>query len=470
MHPEWLRSVVWAFTTFPGVDVLYGARTNQDPGAQSGLRSGMMPTLEFAYYDRARHESANYVDRNMIALRAALRDIRYDESLRAACDWDHSLRLFARSEPLALPALACYYRTVVSDRISDIPERGEAVRRVRPRAHASRPLRVLVHTAMYPVISETYIGEDIDALQRAGAVVTVSAVQEAVSRAEGAPPSRLDVDAAIEEADADIVLMHWVSHAYEELGRMERHGQPFACRVHSFDVNAEQVQRILEHPLCVGVFAHPHHLGVLPAGSAAPPHGRPDGRDPRESRRARPGPLRVRWTTEEGPRIPGPDIGRAAGARAHDHPRPVEWARGRSDQMRTDGGPDRPHHRGAHQRATTSGAPGNGSRASVLLYTLAPDGPMGYPMSIIEAMLCGTIPVAPDRPEARAIVGPSLRGYRDGADVVRHVREVMEGGDAIESERQELIRLAQRHRDPTELVRLHDALRDGLTEWRAARD
>ena len=109
------------------------------------------------------------------------------------------------------------------------------------------------------------------------------------------------------------------------------------------------------------------------------------------------------------------------------------------------------------------------ARASVLIYTLAPGGPMGYPMSIVEAMLCGTIPIAPDRAEARAIVGPSLRAYRDSADIVRHIREVAKGGDAVEHERRALIQLAQRHRDPVELVRLHDALRDGLTEWRAKR-
>jgi len=40
MHPEWLRSVVWAFTTFPEVDALYGARANEDPGGQHGVRSG----------------------------------------------------------------------------------------------------------------------------------------------------------------------------------------------------------------------------------------------------------------------------------------------------------------------------------------------------------------------------------------------------------------------------------------------
>ena len=166
MHPEWLRSVVWAFATFPDVNALYGARINEDPGAQQGVRSGMLPTLEFARYDRARHEQANYIDRNTIALRSSLRHIRYDESLRAAFDWDYSLRLFARAEPMALPALSCYYRTVVPHRLSDIPR---DLNRSDGSVHVHtplRPLRVLVHTDMYPVISETYIGEDIDALEQ----------------------------------------------------------------------------------------------------------------------------------------------------------------------------------------------------------------------------------------------------------------------------------------------------------------
>ena len=158
---------------------------------------------------------------------------------------------------------------------------------------------------MYPVISETYIGEDIDALEHAGAIVTVSAVQDAVSHAEGVPPSRLDVDAVIVEAQPDIVLMHWASHAYGELGRMERHRQPFACRVHSFDVDAERVQRIMEHPLCVGVFAHPHHLGELPVGvQPLLPHRGSDGGDPREPHGARSGALSVRSNCQKGSRTP----------------------------------------------------------------------------------------------------------------------------------------------------------------------
>jgi glycosyltransferase involved in cell wall biosynthesis len=105
------------------------------------------------------------------------------------------------------------------------------------------------------------------------------------------------------------------------------------------------------------------------------------------------------------------------------------------------------------------------ARASVLIYTLTDSSTMGYPMSIVEAMLCGTIVIAPDRSEAHSIVGDELRTYHDSADIARHVREVAKGGPRIDASREALRQRAGRHRDPDELRRLHDALRDGLTAW-----
>lgn len=133
MHPDWLRSVAWAFARHPGSDALYGARIIEDPASTNGLASGMVPALEFWHYDRTRHETANYVDRNTVAFRASQADLRYDASLSAAEDWDHELRLFARSAPLALPAVACYYRTLHPGRLSD-RAMVESVRSVRSRA------------------------------------------------------------------------------------------------------------------------------------------------------------------------------------------------------------------------------------------------------------------------------------------------------------------------------------------------
>ena len=430
----------------------------------------MMPTLEFAPYDRARHEQANYIDRNTIAMRSSLRHIRYDESLRAAFDWDHSLRLFARAEPLALPALSCYYRTVVSDRVSDIPEQGESVRRVRSRVHASRPLRVLVHTAMYPVISETYIGEDIDALEQAGAIVTVSAVQEAVSQAEGVPPSRLDVDAVIEEHRPDVVLMHWATHAEGELGRMEKHNQPFVCRVHSFDVDRERVQRILDHPLCVGVFAHPHHLEQLPAGvlplipTVSP-----------------------RTIIPESPAERGLVLSVSAGLPKKDFAFLVESLAQVSDVDRmiilagSNGLDEVPV---SVEQLVAEVDPSIAVRVNVpraqALETMracisarlhaANGSHHGVPDVASSKRCCAgqsrshPIDRRPGRSWGQASA-PIATAPTSSATSVKSRR----GGDAVEHERRALIQLAQRHRDPVELVRLHDALRDGLTEWRAKR-
>ena len=52
---------------------------------------------------------------------------------------------------------------------------------------------------MYPVVSETYIGEDIDALRESGAEVSVTALAQAVSAKKHRSMPSLDVDSAIEE-------------------------------------------------------------------------------------------------------------------------------------------------------------------------------------------------------------------------------------------------------------------------------
>ncbi len=104
------------------------------------------------------------------------------------------------------------------------------------------------------------------------------------------------------------------------------------------------------------------------------------------------------------------------------------------------------------------------ARASVLVYTLADDVPMGWPMSILEATLCGTIVIAPDRPEVYELLGEHVLVYHDEDEIAEHVRRVAAGGATIEKTRQALRDLAQRHTRPEALRALHDGLRDGLTD------
>jgi len=319
---------------------------------------------------------------------------------------------------------------------------------------------------MFPVISETYIAEDIAALESSGAVVTVSALEEAASRADGAPLCRLDVDAAIDEAHPDVVLMHWATHAEVNLPLVERHNLPFACRVHTFDVDRDLVGRLLAHPLCIGVFAHPHHLALLPEGvQPLIPTVGAQTFIPRT-----PSPRELVLSVSAG--LPKKDFAFLIDVMAEmpEFERMIILAR-------TNGVLDLPGEVedlaaardpaiGVRINVPRSQAIAEIARASVLIYTLHPTSTMGFPMSIVEAMLCGTIVIAPDRPEAHAIVGNELRTYRDDEDIVRHVREVAKGGPGIDASRAALRQRAARHRDPAEMRRLHDALRDGLTRWR----
>jgi glycosyltransferase involved in cell wall biosynthesis len=263
--------------------------------------------------------------------------------------------------------------------------------------------------------------------------------------------------------------MHWTTQAVGELPLMERFGLPFACRVHSFDVDQDRTQRLLDHPLCVAVFGHPHNLEALPPG-AVPliPTVGPGTHIP-----ASPETRTLVLSASAG--LPKKEFAFLAETMA---------ALPECDRMivlaRTNGFEELP---ATVRRLAAEADPAivvgvnapraevleHMARASVLLYTLNSQAVMGYPMSIVEAMLCGTIPIMPDRPESRAIVGPSARTYRDGSDIVRHVREVAQGGPAVTDERRHLVELAQRHRDPAELERLYAAMREHLTAWRALR-
>ena len=469
MGEHWLRSVVWAFDAFPDRGALYGARIVEDPAAPNGTRSRGLPAVQFSGYNRWRHERGNYIDRNAIAYRARHRDIRYDESLHAAVDWEYGLRLFAAAPPLALPALACYYRTRIADRISDSPEQPGEVRRVWARAHLHRPLRVHLHTRMFPVISETYIGEDLRALQAAGGVVTVSSLEAAVSVAEDAPPCRLDFDNALIEAEPDIVLMHWGFHAENELGTMERHEIPFASLFHFFDLDPERTEHLRTHPLCVALYAAPQYVRALPPGviPVIPTIG-PWTRIPDS-----PAQRSLVLSASAGVRKKMFPMLIDALAQVPEHERMIIVARSNGLEELPDEvmalARERDPAIQVRINVQRPGVLGAMARASVFIYTLRDDLPMGIPMSVIEALLCGAIVIAPDREEAHDMVGEHLRPYRTPDDIVRHIREVMRGGPAVEEAREALRQRAQRYRDPAALRFLHDSLRDQLTAWKLRR-
>ena len=121
MHPEWLRSVVWAFEQQPDTEVLYGAFVIDDLRRAQRRGAGDLPQLVLARYERAALEEHNLTDIGAIAHRAGLPEARFDEQLREMGDWDLFLRLTRDTVPLTLPAIACYYESHAADRLSAGP-------------------------------------------------------------------------------------------------------------------------------------------------------------------------------------------------------------------------------------------------------------------------------------------------------------------------------------------------------------
>ena len=124
-------------------------------------------------------------------------------------------------------------------------------------------MRVLSHNALFPLLSETYIEEEMLALETQGASIAFSAFEPSVSPY----PVRQSIFSGLDEGVAahnpDVIVVYWTSHALGELEHLERVGRPFALRVHSFDFGVDQVSRIRDHPYCVGVWAYPHQVASV---------------------------------------------------------------------------------------------------------------------------------------------------------------------------------------------------------------
>lgn len=131
MHPGWLKAVAWGFEQRPSKSTLYGAIVVDDSTRIISTGDGDLPRLFFSPYDRKSVAINNIADMGCIAHRAHIPEARFDESLREMGDWDLFLRLTRDEAPLALPALACYYRTDTPNRLTGGPTHGDDLAAVR---------------------------------------------------------------------------------------------------------------------------------------------------------------------------------------------------------------------------------------------------------------------------------------------------------------------------------------------------
>jgi hypothetical protein len=118
MHPEWLRSAVWAFGDRSDIDVLYGAVIVQYGELSDGNEPSFMPQINLLPWNRSLLERQAITDHGAVAHRSGLDEAHFAE-LPAARDWEMLLRLTRSREALALPAVALMYYEDAPDRVSD---------------------------------------------------------------------------------------------------------------------------------------------------------------------------------------------------------------------------------------------------------------------------------------------------------------------------------------------------------------
>jgi glycosyltransferase involved in cell wall biosynthesis len=431
-----------------------------------GVPSGAMPELEWQPFDRARLEQTNYIDMNVFAHRANLPEAHFDPLMTSSIEWDMVLRLTAQRPPLELPAIACLYSSYAPNRLSKRPAYFHENRILRSRAHTTRPLRILCYNALFPLMSETYIEEEMLSLEAAGASVGFASFSESVSPYPIRQPVYTGLEAGIAAHDPDIIIVYWTSHALGDLENIERAGRPFALRVHSFDFEIDAVTRVSDHPLCVGIWAYPHQAAVVPGAHQLVPIFTTHSAMPAPSAERR-----VVASVSAGlPKKNWPLLFEALG-QCSEYERVVVLARTNSFEALP----------GDVERLAASLQPPPVvrvnlpradvftllARTSVLIYTVEPSTPLGMPMSVIEGLYAGTCVITPDRPEMQALCGKGFRPYNNASDIVAHVHDIMAGGPHIDEERrQNRKRAVERFCDPKLGRDFHAELSAALTAWR----
>ena len=470
MQPLWLKAVAWSFDRDPETKVVYGAAVVDvdHPGEKLERR---IPRYLFAQFDRNALEVNNYIDLGAMAHRRSSEQAYFDETLGALMDWDLILRLTVSEPAVPIPVVALAYTVNAPGRITVQGHQRSAYPAVRSKVNRSKPLRVLAFNALYPLVTETYIGSEMKALVEGGATLAWCTENPMVSPVSVDEPRFDDLDKAVASVTPDLLFLHWTTFGMSQLDRLVGVGLPFAVRVHSFDFSVEAMTTLRDHPLCIGVWAYPHHArrveGTHALVNLVDPF--PASPVPAEDRRI------VLSACAGLPKKDWPVLLDAFGQLANKgidcrlvvgitHDFEDEPARVR--ELITRSGVDVklsvdvPHDQVLDVMA----------RAALVVYTLAPGGTFGMPSSVIEGMLSGASVVLPDVPESRLVAGPNCRTYRGPSDIARHALEVLAGGSDVAEEREFNRWWAMtRFANPILRARFGDEVREALSTWRRTR-
>ncbi len=281
-------------------------------------------------------------------------------------------------------------------------------RRGKPRGHSFTKrkdrLRILGVNQLFPLISETYIREELTALVQFG--VDIAWYRHTRGPAPMAVPEPVfdDFEEAIEAIEPDLAMVHWLVAAEASVALFEQYGLPFGVRAHSFDADLGLMRELMNHPLCIGIWSYPAPEFQIDGSHSLVPIF--------SSAHLLPPPAQVRDTV----------VSISAGLPKKDWPLLLDAfdrildGNGRLIIGITNGHEDLPGElaRACQELANPPLLQANVVREDVLallartavsIYTLRPEAVFGMPMSIADALCAGCSVVVPDRPEALAYAG-----------------------------------------------------------------
>lgn len=324
-------------------------------------------------------------------------------------------------------------------------------------------LRVLVVSFDYPQLSESYIHAEIRWLLAQG--VNIEAFRRQDPRSPGialVPVHSGDLEQCIHAFRPDIIHVHWISQARQYAAILSRSGAPVTVRSHGFDHSDSSIAKLIRFPWMRRLYLFPNLLpeGIQSDRFATLAAVVDTSRYYLPARKDR------RLVLRAGACLPTKDLElfidvaairpeyrfvlalatNHAGAKTAAALKRHNEAAGSPVDILFDQQNDR---MGALMR-----------EASVYLHTFGHVQPFGQPISIAEAMACGTLPLLRDSPGARAYAGDTGFYYASSDQASAILQDMLTWDDArwAEQSRQCAERALATHAD-------HAILPPLLNDW-----
>jgi glycosyltransferase involved in cell wall biosynthesis len=465
--PWWLHALVATFAD-PSVDAVHGVRVIEEPGGLvSSFVRGVDP-LELHLWNPA--------DTNIVGHRVGLRGARWASERQSCCDYDFAVDLGAANWRF-VPVPAATYSVSAPDRRwveARADENHQNVTEIGRRARRQRPLRIVAYNGLYPLLSETYIGDELEALRRCDVDIVLARAQPGVV----ATPSRIDVPLyeslaeAIGEHNPDLVLVHWAGVALDARATCAAASVPMAVRTHSFDGDIGPEQLI--DPWCIGTWNPPHRELThprqfrLPTLIVDPPTETHLGQRPRSVLSVSAGLPKKGWPTlmDAVTKLDDTAVQATAMEVIVAQTNGFDWVpefvadcaaeRGLSPAVRTNVCYDE----------VQSAMRANGA----LVYAINPGEHLGQPRSIIEGAIAGIPLVVPAHPAMRLLVGDCAHFYdRGDADSLAAALAAALDAPHAAADRIALAdRIRCEHSSPEVFEAWAGSLTDAFLHWRHA--